>query len=127
MAIIGFRLDEAGALTGTRNILDAWAFAAGGAAHAIADLGGVHVEFSQGAAEGVAMHAELFGSLALVALVLCQHFEDVALFELANGLRIRNAGVVHLRDQTVHFALQGFLAGGPFLEPLFHFASTCAT
>jgi hypothetical protein len=54
------------------------------------------------------MHAELFGGFALVALVLRQHFEDVTLFELTNGLRVGNAGAVHLRDQTVEFALQGY-------------------
>jgi len=54
------------------------------------------------------MHAEFFGGFALVALVLCQNFKDVALFELTNGLRVRDAGAVHLRDQTVQFALQGY-------------------
>jgi hypothetical protein len=54
------------------------------------------------------MHAELLGCLALVALVMREHFEDVTPFELTNGLRVRDAGAVHLRDQTVHFALQGY-------------------
>ena len=54
------------------------------------------------------MHAEFFGGLALVAFVLRQNFKDVALFELTNGLRVRDAGAVHLRDQTVQFALQGY-------------------
>jgi hypothetical protein len=54
------------------------------------------------------MHAEFFGGLALVAFVLRKHFEDVTLFELANGFRVRDSGAVHLRDQTVHFALQGY-------------------
>ncbi len=54
------------------------------------------------------MHAEFFGGLALVALVLRKHLEDVTLFELPNGFRVRDAGTVHLRDQTVHFALQGY-------------------
>jgi hypothetical protein len=88
--------------------LNAWTFAAGRPAHAITDLRRVHVELGEGATEGVAMHTKLFGGLALVALVLRKHFEDVALFELANGLRIGDAGVMHLRDQTVHFALQGY-------------------
>jgi hypothetical protein len=95
-------------LTGAGNILNAWTFAAGWAAHSIADLRGVHVELGQGAAEGVAVHAELFSGLALVALVFRQHFEDVALFKLTNGLRVRDTGTVHLRDQTVEFALQGY-------------------
>ncbi len=48
----------------------------------------------EGAAEGITVHAELFGCLALVALMLRQHFEDVALFELTNGLRVGDAGTV---------------------------------
>lgn len=54
------------------------------------------------------MHAKFFSGLALVAFVLRQNFKDVALFELTNGLRVGDAGAVHLRDQAVQFALQGF-------------------
>jgi hypothetical protein len=65
------------------------------------------------------MHAEFFGGFALVALVLREHFEDVTLFELTNSLRVRDAGIVHLRNQTVQFALQGYSSlAVPFLEPL---------
>jgi hypothetical protein len=97
-----------GRLTGAGNILDVRALASGGAAHAVANLCGVHVELGEGAAEGVAMHPELVGCLALVALMVGQYFEDVALLELTNGLRVRDAGAVHLHDQAVHFALQGY-------------------
>jgi hypothetical protein len=98
--------------------LNTWTLAAGRSAHAVADLRSVHVKLGQGAAEGVAVHTELFGGLALVALVLRKHFEDIALFELTNGLRIGDAGAVHLRDQTVQFALQGYSSlAVPFLEP----------
>jgi hypothetical protein len=54
------------------------------------------------------MHAKFFGGLTLISLMLRQHFEDVASFELANGLRVRDAGTMHLRDQTIYFALQGY-------------------
>jgi hypothetical protein len=54
------------------------------------------------------MHAEFFGSFALVASVVCKHFEDVASLKLANRLRIGNSGTVHLNDETVQFALQRF-------------------
>jgi hypothetical protein len=95
-------------LSGAGNVLNSWALAAGRPAHAVADLRGVHVELGQSATECVAMHAEFFGRLALVSLVLRQNFKDVALLELTNGLRVGDAGAVHLRDQTVQFALQGF-------------------
>ena len=108
MTLIDYRVRRSRRLTGAGNVLNAWTLAAGRPAHAVADLRGVHVELGQGAAEGVAVHAEFFGGLALVALVLRQNFKDVALFELTNGLRVRDAGAVHLRDQTVQFALQGY-------------------
>ena len=107
-------LDGVERLTGAGDALDAWALTAGWPTHAVADLRGVHVQLGEGAAESVAMHAEFFGGFALVALVMREHFEDVALLELANGLRVRDTGTVHLCDQTIHFALQGyFLACGP--------------
>jgi hypothetical protein len=94
-------------LTGASNVLNTWSLAAGGAAHAVTDLSGVHVEFGEGTAQGVTVHAKLFGSLALVSLMVRKHFEDVSLFELANGVRVRNSGAVHLRNESVQFALQG--------------------
>ena len=72
------------------------------------------------------MHAEFFGRLALVSLVLRQNFKDVALLELTNGLRVGDAGAVHLRDETVQFALQGFPRCSSFMEPHSHCASTGA-
>ena len=74
--------------------------------HAAADLCGVHIELGEGAAEGVAVHSKLDGGLALVALVLREHLEEVALLELPHGIRIRDSGTAHLHDQGVHFALQ---------------------
>jgi hypothetical protein len=88
--------------------LNAGTLAGGRSTHAIADLRSVHVELGEGAAEGVAMHTEFFGGFALVALVLGEHFKDVTLLELPNGLRVGNAGAVHLRNQTIEFALQGY-------------------
>jgi len=40
------------------------------AAQAVTDPGGVEVEFSEGAAERIAVHTEFFGGFALVALVV---------------------------------------------------------
>src|SRR6185312_2964228 len=100
-------------LTGVCNALNARTLAAGRTAHPIADGRGVQIEFSQRAAERVAVHAEFFGSFALIALVVREDLEDVALLELANSIRIGNSGAVHLRDEAVHFALQdSVLASG---------------
>jgi len=92
---------------GAGDTLNARAFAAGWPAHAVADLSGVHIEFGEGAAEGVAVHAKLFSGLALISLMVREHFENVALLELANGVRVRDASAVHLRNESVQFALQG--------------------
>ena len=102
-----------------------WALAAGWATHAVANavaqlhaelaanLSGVEVELGEGAAERVAVHAEFVGGLALVSLVLRKHFEDVAFLELANGIHIGDTGAVHLRNESVEFALQVCLACQP--------------
>lgn len=76
------------------------------APQAIADLRGAHVQFGQRAAQRVAVHAKLFGRLALVALVAGQNFKNVAPLELPDRLRVRDSSTVHLRDQAVQFALQ---------------------
>ncbi len=96
-------------LTGAGNALNAGALAAGWPTHAIANLRRVHVKLSKGAAESVAVHAKLFRRLALVAFVVREHLEDVALLELTYGIRVGNAGAVHLRDESVQFALQGLV------------------
>jgi len=115
-------------LTGVGDVLDARALAAGRAAHTVANLvadliadlhanlGGVEVELGEGAAEGVAVHAQFIGCLALIPLMVREHFEDVALLELAHGVRVGDAGVVHLRDKTVKFALQSSLTYQPLIS-----------
>ncbi len=108
-------------LTGVDNALKPWpigpalAFAGRGsfacyrAAHAIANLRRVEIEFSEGPAERIAMHAEFFCSLALVAFMVSEHLEDVALLELLDGVRVGDSGAVHLDNDSVEFALQGHL------------------
>ena len=86
-----------------------WTFAGDGAAHAVANLCGIQIEFCQGAAEGVAMHAELFGGLALVSLVMREHLENIALLELLDCVGIGDSRAVHLGNDSVEFALQGHL------------------
>ena len=74
--------------------------------HSVANLRSVQIELGKRSAQRVPMHSKLFGRFALVSSVLREHFEDVAPFELTYGFRIGNAGAMHLRDQTVQFALQ---------------------
>ena len=59
----------------------------------------VKMEFSDGAAEGVAMHAKLACCLALIAPVFLQHGQNKALLEFADGFGIKNPALVHLQNQ----------------------------
>ena len=54
-----------------------------------ADLGRVQVQLGKGPAQGVAVHSQLVGSLALVALVLGKHLKQVTAFELPDRLGSR--------------------------------------
>jgi hypothetical protein len=74
--------------------------------HSVTNLRGVQIELGERTAKGIPVHAKLFGGFALVSPVVRKHFENVALLELAHSLRIGNTGAMHLRDQTVQFALQ---------------------
>ena len=87
-----------------------WADGATGAhrggrtAQSLLDLCRVHVELGEGTAKCVAMHAELFCSLALVAAMAREYFEDETLFELAHSVRVRKTGGVHLKNEVVEIA-----------------------
>ena len=52
------------------------------------------------------LHAKLFGGLALVAFMVREHLQDVALFELPDRLVISHSGSVHLRNQNIELAFQ---------------------
>ena len=64
-----------------------------------AQLAHVNPEFLHGAAEGVAVHTQFTGRLALVALVFLEHSKDEALLELTHGFGIENVALVHLKNE----------------------------
>ncbi len=64
-------------------------------AHAIANLRCIHIKFCQCAAQRVAVHAQSLCCLALIALVLGEHFKDVAPLELAESTRLADPGAMH--------------------------------
>jgi hypothetical protein len=84
----------------------------------VSDLGGIHMQLRDGPAEGVAMHAKLLGSLALVAAVGGKYLKNEALFELTDGFVVGDTTGVHLADQAVQLAFHGilFLGYGPNLR-----------
>ena len=59
----------------------------------------VETQLGDGAAESVAVHAQLACGLTLVALVFLQHGKDESLLELADRFRIENSALVHLQYQ----------------------------
>jgi len=73
--------------------------AAGRALDAVAELADVDLQLGDGAAEGVAVHAQFAGGAALVAFVLLQDGQDETFFELAYAFGIQNIAAVHLQDK----------------------------
>ena len=55
------------------------------------------------------MHAQLTGSLALVAFVLLKHIHDETFFEFADSFRIENSAGVHLRNKCFKLVLHRVL------------------
>ena len=81
----------------------------GADAEAIADLRGIHMKLGNGAAQGVPVHAKLFGGFALIAAMRGEHFENEPLFELADGFIVGDTTGVHLADQAVQLAFHKVL------------------
>jgi hypothetical protein len=113
-------LDARARLTSTRNNLQAGTSSAGWAnrswrtSHALSNLGRIHAELGECAAERIAVHAKLFSSLALITAVTRKNLEDVLLFKLAHRVGVGNTSGVHLEDEVVEFAFQS--RSLPFME-----------
>lgn len=84
-----------------------WPLTHDGAAHALPDLRGIHMQLCKRSAQRIAMHTELGRSFALITTVVSEDLKDIALLELPNRVRVGDSGGVHLSDQGVQFALQG--------------------
>src|SRR5277367_352256 len=114
-------------LTGVGNVMNSRSirgairqpFAGRRPTYALANLCAAHIQLRQGPAQGVAVHPEFLGSLALVAPVMRQHLEDVALLELAYSLVVGDSGTMHLRNQNIQFALQKVILTAAGSAPLY--------
>lgn len=82
-----------------------WAFTARWTASAVAQALHVELEFRDGAAERVPVHAELARGLALVPVVFLENRDDEPLLEFANGFGIQNAALVHLKNECFELIL----------------------
>jgi hypothetical protein len=52
------------------------------------------------------VHAELVGGLALIAAMVREDLEDVALLEVADSVCVADAGGMHLENEVIKFAFQ---------------------
>jgi hypothetical protein len=74
----------------------------------------VDLEFLHGSAQGVAVHSQLPGRLALIAAVFFENRNDETLFEFTNRFRIKDIAVVHLKDEGFQLIFQCCLVSAPF-------------
>ncbi len=65
----------------------------------------IEFQFSDRAAKGVAVHAELARGLALIPIVLLQNGDNKSFLELPDGFRVQDAAFVHLQYQSFKLVL----------------------
>ena len=72
---------------------------AAGRALSAAQLADIDLQLADGAAEGVAVHAQFASGAALVALIFLQHSENEAFLEFADTFGIKDVALVHHEDE----------------------------
>src|ERR1700740_3494813 len=80
------------------------------ALESIAYLYGINIEFGDYAAECIAVHAKLFGSLTLVSLVVCQYGEQITALEFAHSFSIGDSARMHCCHKGFQFAFHKYLS-----------------
>ena len=75
--------------------------------NAIAQLAYINLQFRKGAAQGIAVHAQLASGAALVAFILLEDSDYEPLFEFANRLGVENIALIHLHDQCFQLIFHG--------------------
>jgi hypothetical protein len=65
----------------------------------IAQLANVDLQLGDGAAQGIAVHAQFAGGAALVAAVFLQYGEDEAFLEFPYAFSVEDVAAVHLKDK----------------------------
>ena len=73
----------------------------------------VDLEFLHGPAQGVAVHSQLPGCLALIAPIFLEIGHDETLLEFANRFRVEDVAVVHLKDECFQLIFQCCLVSAP--------------
>src|ERR1700685_1309781 len=67
--------------------------------YSVTQLADVDLQFGDGAAEGVAVHAELARRAALVAFIFLEDGQDETLLEFSPALGVKNVASVHLQNK----------------------------
>src|SRR5260370_18027348 len=73
----------------------------------VAKLANINLQFTDSAAERVAVHSKLAGGAALVALVLFKHGGYEASLEFAHCLGIKDVALVHLLYECFQLIFHG--------------------
>ncbi len=76
----------------------------------IPELPYVYFQLRNCAAQRIAVHVQLAGGTALVALVLLQDGQDEPLLKLTHCLGIKNVALVHLHDEGFELIFHGGLS-----------------
>ncbi len=84
-----------------------WTGATRGTLPALPELPYIDLEFIDGSAQGVSVHAQFAGSTALVPFVFLKYGEDEALFKLSHTLRVEDVAFVHLQDKCFQLIFHG--------------------
>src|SRR5579864_882464 len=73
--------------------------AAGWTLDAIAQLSDIDFQLGDGAAQGIAVHAQFTGGAALVPPVFLKDRQDEAFLEFANAFGVKDVAAIHLKDK----------------------------
>ena len=74
---------------------------------AVAELADVNLQFINRAAEGIAVHAELPRSAALISFVFFEHGRNETPLELTDRFGIKNIAAIHLLHECFELIFHG--------------------
>ena len=83
------------------------------------NLHGIDIQFGNGAAERVAMHAQFFCCLTLIALVVRKYCKKVTALEFTHRFSIRNTASMHRCHKDFQFAFHKYLSLIPGIFPAY--------
>jgi hypothetical protein len=85
----------------------------------MANLHGIDIQLGNGAAERVAVHAQLFCRLTLITLMMRKYCKKVTALEFAHSFSIGNAAGMHRCHKGFQFAFHKNLSLIPGMFPAY--------